>query len=291
MTTSSSVRARITAVMFCVMLAQGCSAVGFYSAVAGRDTVSSAAVSDISYGGHPRQKLDVYEPAPGDRPSPVVVFFYGGSWNSGNRQDYAFVGSALASRGFLTVIADYRLVPEVRFPAFIEDSAGAVKWVQDNAKRFGGDPARIALAGHSAGAYNAVMLALDPAYLRSAGVDRARIKAVVGLSGPYDFYPFDVSATIEAFGQSPNSQRTQPVKIVNGRTPAMLLATGAQDTTVYPRNTYALAAKLRASGTASVVKTYPDLGHAGTLLALSKLRRDSAPVLEDMVQFLNRSMK
>ena len=120
-------------------------------------------------------KLDVWSPRRAGHPLPVVIFLYGGGWVAGSRGGYAFAGSAYAGQGFVTVVPDYRLVPAVRFPAFVEDGALAVKWTRDNIARFGGDPDRIALAGHSAGSYNAAMLALDPHYLRDAGVPAGTI--------------------------------------------------------------------------------------------------------------------
>ena len=101
----------------------------------------------------------------------MVIFLYGGGWVSGERRDYGFVGRAFAARGFVTVIPDYRLVPTVRFPTFIEDAARAVRWAQDHAASFGGDPRRIDLSGHSAGAYIVAMLSLDRHYLADAEVD------------------------------------------------------------------------------------------------------------------------
>ncbi|HEY0033482.1 MAG TPA: alpha/beta hydrolase, partial [Devosia sp.] len=144
----------------------------------------------VAYADGPRHKLDVYAPEARGAAAPVVFFIYGGGWSRGERSDYQFVGRALASRGFVVVIADYRLVPEVQYPQFLEDSARALKWTQDNIAQYGGDPNRLFLAGHSAGAYNAVMLSLDPSFLRDYGVTMP-ILGVAALSGPYDFYPFE----------------------------------------------------------------------------------------------------
>jgi acetyl esterase/lipase len=148
-------------------------------------TSDAALTADQAFGGHPRQRLDVYVPKDrADGLRPVLVFLYGGSWNSGTKSDYGFAGAAFASRGFVTVIPDYRLVPEVRFPSFLEDSAAAVRWARDNARRYGGDPDRIVLVGHSAGAYNASMLALDRRWLEAAGVPASAIRGWAGLAGP-----------------------------------------------------------------------------------------------------------
>jgi acetyl esterase/lipase len=276
--------------LFTAVLVSSCSPIGAFNSVAGRDSGIEVVGTGLSYGANPRQKLDIYAPRVRSASVPVVVFFYGGSWNSGSRQDYSFAGRALASLGYVTVIADYRLVPEVVFPAFLEDGAQAVRWVTDNIRAYGGDPRRIALAGHSAGAYNAAMLALDQRYLRKAGVDPGSIKALVGLAGPYDFFPWTSSAASAAFGSWPDPAQTQPVTFARGGTPAIYLATGAGDTVVKPQNMTTLAARLRASGSGVVERTYPDLDHVGILLAMSRLLREKAPVLDDIGRFLNQRL-
>ena len=244
-------------------------------------------VVDLSaFGPDPRQKLDVYAPAHVRAAAPVVVFFYGGSWSSGDRQGYAFVGEALAARGFVVVIPDYRLVPQVRFPAFVQDGASAMRWVVDNIGACGGDVRRLALSGHSAGAYISAMLALDQTWLRQAGVEPSRVRALANLAGPYDFYPFDVKASQEAFAGYPDAQATQPINFVRPGAPAAFLAYGERDDTVRPRNSIRLAAALERDGVAVELKAYPTLDHISILLALSKPFRGKAPVLADMTRFL-----
>jgi acetyl esterase/lipase len=191
-----------------------------------------------------RFRLDVYAPEQRGQAAPVLFFIYGGGWNRGERSDYQFVGRAFAARGFVVVIADYRHVPEVRFPEFLEDSARALAWVQANIASYGGDPNRLFLAGHSAGAYNAVMLALDPSYLQDFGVTLT-IRGVAALSGPYDFYPFEYSEVIEAFGQAPNPEGTQPVNFITNQSPPMWLGTGTMDPIVRMQNTERFATRLR----------------------------------------------
>lgn len=250
----------------------------------------SEGARDVAYGRHPRQTMDIYVPPGGGTGKPVVFFIHGGSWANGAKESYAFVGDALAARGFVTVIADYRLVPEVRFPVFIEDGAAALRFVRDNITRYGGDPRRIHLMGHSAGAYNAMMLTLDTGYLARAGLASSTIRSAVGLSGPYDFLPLDLDVTKAAFGTAGNLERTQPVNFARKDAPAILLATGADDTTVLPRNGEKLAAALRHAGARSVtLKVYPGLGHAGTAAALARAMSWRAPVLDDVVTFFGSS--
>jgi acetyl esterase/lipase len=259
--------------------------VTIFNTLVPKDGGGSLARADIAYGPDPHNRLDVYIPDPAPRHVPVVVFIYGGYWNSGSRTDYAFAGRAFASRGFVTVIPDTRLVPQVRFPDFVEDDAAALRWVHAHIAEFGGDPERIYLAAHSSGAYNAVMLALDPEFLRKVGLPRGTIRKVAALSGPYDFLPLDVDATKEAFGQAKDLAATQPVNFTSAAAPPMFLATGADDTLVYPRNTAALARKLRQAGAPVIEKSYPGVGHAGMITALSRPFRGQAPVLDDVTAF------
>lgn len=248
-------------------------------------------VRDVAYGLHPRQRMDIYVPSGrGSAPKPVVFFIYGGSWANGAKETYSFVGDALSARGFVTVIADYRLVPEVRFPVFIEDGALALRFFRDNITRFGGAPGRIHLMGHSAGAYNAMMLTLDQRYLAALGMRSGDIRSSVGLSGPYDFLPFDIDVTKEAFGNARDPAQTQPINFARRDAPPVFLATGLEDATVLPRNSESLALALREVGARSVsLKIYQRLGHAGTATALSRILQWQAPVLDDVVMFLRNS--
>ena len=274
-------------VLTAAVFVAGCAPLTAFNALVPADSGAEAAKTAISYGANPRQKLDVYVPAKAVNNAAVVVFFYGGSWNSGDRSDYAFIGKALASRGFVTVIADYRIVPEVRFPEFLKDAAQAVAWARKNAVQFGGDPGKLFVMGHSAGAYIAAMIALDGQYLRTAGDDAAQLRGVIGLAGPYDFLPLDSSATIAAFSNAADLKTTQPVNYVTRAAPPMFLATGDDDTTVYPRNTLRLAEKLRLAERPVTVRRYAGIAHVGILLALSRPLRGTAPVLDDITQFIN----
>lgn len=248
----------------------------------------SEGARDVAYGPHPRQRMDIYVPPEGgDAQKPVVFFIYGGSWASGSKETYSFVGNALSASGFVTVIADYRLVPEARFPVFIEDGAKALRYVRDNIARFGGSAQKLHLVGHSAGAYNAMMLTLDKRYLAAVGMRTSEIRSTVGLAGPYDFLPLDIEATQAAFGQVKDLARTQPINFVRGDAPPIFLGTGSDDTTVLPRNSERLAAALKTSGARSVsLKLYPGLGHVGIVTALSRVLSWQSPVLDDVTAFL-----
>ncbi len=248
----------------------------------------------IAYGGDPRQQLDVYMPAARPAGAPVILFFYGGNWTDGKRGDYLFAGEAFASQGFVAVVADYRLYPQVKFPEFIADSAAAFAWTRKNIAGYGGDPRRIFVAGHSAGAYNAAMLAYNPAYLKAAGEDVAEVKGFIGLAGPYDFLPLQSQSARAIFGYPDTSPATQPITFVPDapgvRLPPALLLTAPDDTVVSPGNSVRLAAKLRAAGGTARELSYPGLDHPRLVGALAApLRKHFGPVLDDIAQFVRQT--
>lgn len=269
-------------------LAAGCSKLAVFDTFVPYDASAKLAATEIAYGPDTRNRLDIYQPANRTAANPVLFFVYGGSWNSGDKDDYGFVGHAFAAAGYVTVIADYRLVPEVRFPGFVADGAKALAWINGNIAGYGGDPDRIFLAGHSAGAYNVMMLALDRTFLSAEGLPADLVKGAAGLSGPYDFLPLAVASTKAAFGNAGDLEQTQPVTHVTSRSPPIFIATGDADRLVRPKNTRALASRLRAVGTRHQTRIYPGVDHAGTLLALSRPLRTETPVLADIVDFFSR---
>lgn len=242
----------------------------------------------VQYGEEAAQKLYVHRVSyfePGEQ-RPVLVFFHGGSWRSGDPQYYDFVGRTFASRGMIVVNAGYRLGKAGRWPAMAQDSAAAVAWVHENIADLGGDPDRIFLMGHSAGAYNVAMLALDRQWLEREGLPDSAIKGMIGLAGPYDFFPFDSDSTIAAFGDAPEPEATQPINHVRADAPPLLLIHGEQDTLVKPRNTRALAKAQEDTGGKVTTRYYPDMDHNAPLLALAApwvTRRDIADTVSDFV--------
>jgi acetyl esterase/lipase len=234
------------------------------------------------------QTLDVWRPSGGARTGlPVLIFWYGGGWVQGDRAAYAFAARAYAKAGFVVVLPDYRKVSGVRFPAFVQDGAQAVKWTRDHVRDFGGDPGRIALAGHSAGAYTVAMLTLDRRWLRAEGVDPRIVRAAVGLCGPYDFYPFTAKRAADAMRGAADPAMTQPVHFARADAPPMLLVSAGNDTQVKRHNAANLAARLRALGAPVRHIDYPGLSHEDVAMALSKPFRGKAPVLADSVAYLH----
>ena len=241
---------------------------------------------DLSYGEGERQMVDLYQPqdAPGE--APVVVYFYGGSWKSGSRRTYRFLGEALARNGFLVVVPDYRLYPEVRFPTFVADGARALRWVRDHAHAFGGDPDRIILMGHSAGAHIAALLAYDERYLAREAVPASALSGFVGLAGPYAFDPLAYRSTRPIFEGLADPDRARPIAFASGEAPPALLLHGAADRTVLPRNSREMAARIEVSGGRATLREYPGTGHIGLVLSLAAPFRGRDAVYEDTVAFL-----
>ncbi len=269
-------------------LLTGCSATGALNALVSGNTFRGT--EGVAYGAGPRRKLDIYQPLqqpPGG--APVIVFFYGGNWNAGKREDYRFVGESLASSGALVLIPDYRLYPEVTYPEFLKDSAEAMNWAFDNASNFGGDPLKLYVMGHSAGAYNAAMIALDPRWL---GVRRERLAGFIGLAGPYDFLPIENPGTQRAFNWPNTPRDSQPVEYVIARAPRTLLIAASSDNLVNPvRNTVALGSRLRAAGVDTTVKRYDNVSHVTLIGAMAGPLRFLAPVRNDILAFVGLNPK
>jgi acetyl esterase/lipase len=223
----------------------------------------------VHYGADPAQTLDIWTPEQSGAGRPVLVFIYGGGWRSGSPGEYRFIGRHYARKGYVVAVLGYRLTPGGEFPAMLEDSAKGIAWVRDHIAEHGGDPARVIAMGHSAGAYNAVMLALDPRWLANEGVPAGYLKGVVALAGPYDFYPFTSASTRAAFGAAADPAATQPIRFARASAPALLLASGDADTTVKPRNSLTLAKALTAAGDPTQAVLFKDVGHAGILMKLA----------------------
>lgn len=245
----------------------------------------------ISTGPHPQQQVVVWGQArrdPADAPAPVLVFAHGGSWRSGNPVDYGFIGRAFVPEGFVVVLAGYRLGEDGRYPAMLEDTARAIEWTHSEIAAYGGDPGKIVIAGHSAGAYNVVMAALEEQWLGRRGLSAKDISGVVGLSGPYDFVPLDSESTIASFGHVDPVEKTQPIAHIGGAhkgdAPPMLLIHGEKDTLVRPRNTRFLADRLIETGNTVEAVFKPEMDHNQPLISLAAPWRNR----NDLVELISR---
>ena len=247
------------------------------------------ALHDVAYGPLPAQQLEVIVPsAPAAAKRPVVVFIYGGGWRSGKAGEYHFIGRTLARAGYVVVLPGYRLTPDGAFPNMLKDSAAALRWVHANIAGQGGDPERVFVMGHSAGAYNGMMLTLERQWLGREGVPDGFIKGMVGLAGPYDFYPFTSDSARQAFAHIEEPAITQPITYVRSDAPPLLLLTGDIDTTVKPRNSLALAKAMTAAGAPTQAVVLKGVSHEGIIMKLAQpfMARDTR-VIDAVLAFLS----
>jgi acetyl esterase/lipase len=267
------------------LIAAGCSRVAFFAANAPAVFGAYTRHTNLAYGADPQQHVDVYVPDKAAPGAPLIIFWHGGRWKSGDKSDYRFVGAALAESGYVALIANYRHYPQVHMPGFMDDAAQTVQWAAAHAGEFGADPRQLFLMGHSAGAHMAALLALDPRYLSAAGSAPA-IAGVIGLSGPYDFLPLLEADVQDMFGPPALYPESQPINYVRADAPPMLLAHGLKDETVWPKNSRNLASALGARGVSVTLKLYPKVAHADTVAALSPPIRGRAPTLADIQEFI-----
>lgn len=240
---------------------------------------------DLAYGNDARQKLDIYVPDNATN-APMILFFYGGSWQTGSKEDYRFLGQAFASKGFITAVADYRLYPQVHYPDFVQDGALALHYIHTHAREYNGNVDNIYVAGHSAGAFIAMMLASDDTFHQKAKSQRRWIRGTIGIAGPYDFLPFTDENIKALFSKRPDAE-TQPLNHITSRMAPVFLATGGDDDTVDPRNSHRVKAKLEGLKSPVTEHTYPGIGHIGIILSLAEGFRWKAPLLEDIATFVN----
>ncbi len=231
----------------------------------------------VRYGEDPAQRLQLFvptdrahDPAVTGSALPVVVFIHGGGWTSGDPHDYRFVARTLAPHGYAVLLAGYRLDEAGRYPAMLEDGAAVLRWIGAHAPGLGGDAGRVVLMGHSAGAYNAAMLGVDPRWLEQSGLDRQALRGVVGLAGPYDFLPLDDASTIAAFGHADDLAATQPVSHVRGDAPPLLLIHGAEDRRVRLRHSLALARAMAGCGGCSETHVLDGVTHEGLIMRFAR---------------------
>ena len=253
-------------------------------------------MTTTAYGASKRQQLDVYAPLVTTervRPAngwPLVVFFYGGSWKYGERAHYRFVGEALAARGILTVIPDYRLYPEVRYPDFLKDNAAATAWALREAARLGADPKRVFVMGHSAGGYNAAMVALDARWLGAESIQPTQLAGWIGLAGPYEFLPIENPEVKPVFLHPNTPPESEPIRYVSASVPRTFLAAALEDDLINPeRNTRQMASRLQQAGIPVTLQIYPRANHTTLIGAFAFPLRFLVPVLDDVVEFVTEA--
>lgn len=275
----------LTAILLLSFLSAGCTGAGTLNALTPTRGYDLAA--NVPYDSTRNLRLDIYAPQ-GVQNAPVVLFFFGGRWTEGTKDDYRFVGEALSSRGFVGVVADYRLYPNVRFPEFVDDGARAVAWLHANVRNYGGSPDKLFVMGHSSGAHIAAMLAVKEEYMTRAGGSRAWLRGMIGLAGPYDFMPITDPTLRDIFAPPEKFEQSQPVLYAEGDNPPMLLMHGEDDENVYVKNTRSMAAAVKKAGGAIETVIYPKMSHRMIIASLSKPIRGQTDVLNHIAEFVTR---
>ncbi|HUP91622.1 MAG TPA: alpha/beta hydrolase [Solimonas sp.] len=268
-----------------VLMAAGCSGqqvLNTFTPGSGYDLATNLPFDDKT-----TLKLDIYTPEDAAN-APVVVFFFGGRWSDGDKEQYKFVGQALASRGFVAVLPNYRLYPQVRFPEFMGDAARAVRWVHSHIADYGGSADRLFVMGHSSGAHIAAMLALNEQYLKDVGGSRTWLKGMIGLAGPYDFLPITAPDLRDLFSPPEKFVLSQPIYYVDGLNPPMLLVHGENDDVVFVKNTRNLAKAVAGAGGQVETLIYPDMSHSWIVGSFATLLRRGTDVLENVASFIRR---
>jgi len=270
--------------MILAMVLAGCSPLTLLSVVSPSGHYER--VADLQYGDDHRQSLDVYTPTASVGDAPLVVYFYGGGWNDGDKAEFEFVASSLTRAGLVVAIPDYRLYPDIVFPTYVEDSAKATAWIMANAHRYGANSDRTYLMGHSAGGQIAALLALDHRYLSRAGADSGGVVGLLGLSGPYDFLPLWEDNYLRKVFPEATREESQAINYVSADAPPTLLIHGGDDDIVEPGNSERLAAKLRSFDVPVTLKNYAGVGHGRIVVALAPPLDFIAATLDDCVAFI-----
>ncbi len=242
---------------------------------------------NLSYGHNERQKLDLYTVRNRTKQRGVIIYLYGGSWRKGDRKLYRFLASTFNRRGFSFVVPDYRVFPEIRYPDFMHDAANAIAWIHNNAASYDLPLNRVFLMGHSAGAHMGALLLTNARFLEEHGLNRRDFDGFIGLAGPYGINPLNYNTTKPIFAAAEPIADAQPTEHVQGSEPPMLLLHGDADSTVYPINTTHLETQLQGAGSRAKSIIYPDIGHVGILTSILPPFRWRAPVLKDVLSFLD----
>ncbi len=262
-----------------------CQSAGLYIANLGLDEDSYIRYQNIAYGSEPWQWLDAYQPTEANAPSPVVLFFYGGGWTSGSKDDYRFAANRLVKAGFVVVIPDYAKYPPATYPDFVQDAALASRWIYNHIAAYGGDVSNVHVMGHSAGAHTGAMLVSNTTFLDEVGLNPSFFNSLVGLAGPYNFNP--TSRKYKAiFGPPEQFPQMKVSNFIDGNEPPMLLLHGQNDSTVSARNMESLRDAIIEAGGSVDTRLYADINHITIIGIFSPMLTFEQTVIEDTIDFL-----
>jgi acetyl esterase/lipase len=240
-------------------------------------------VLDMAYASDPKQKLDIYLPPHGGTKAPVLLFLHGGGFVEGDRAHYGFIAPAYAKQGVIVVIASYRLVSAgFLYPVPTDDTKMAIAWLHANIARFGGDPDNLVISGHSAGALLAAQVVADRSWMRAAGIPPSAVRAMVPVSGAYDFPADDRSR--DNFLATPEARdAASPLRHIADPAPRAIIATGSTED-YFREPSRRFDAALRAKGVASELIIVPG-DHRASVRALGD---PASPLFKAVLAVLKR---
>ncbi|WP_018982587.1 alpha/beta hydrolase [Salinimonas chungwhensis] len=278
---------KLLIILLTCALISGCAKVLFATANTATLTFEGKIIDDVAYGPEARQQLDIFVPELSSGESvPVVIFFHGGRWSFGNKDQYEFVGTKLASMGYIAVLPNTRLYPEVKFPTFVEDAAQSVAWVQSNIGKYGGNE-QLFISGHSSGAHIGALVVADEQYLKAAGGTVSFIDGFIGLAGPYDFTP-KADDLKKMFGPPEHFPEMVVSHYIDGDEPPFALLYSRDDDKVHISNLKKLKAKIEQEGGSVETFLYDEGGHTGTVSAFSWANPSDLPVVKDIKTFIEQ---
>lgn len=230
------------------------------------------AFRDIAYGPDYYQKVDVFAPAEGGTGLPVLLFLHGGGWSGGYKEMLGFMAPAVVALNAVFVSVSYRLVPESPYPAAVDDTADAVAWAYRHIARHGGDPGRLHLGGHSAGAQLAALVALRGDLLAGRGLPRGVVRSATSVSGPLDLvfdarrkeHQADIRMRDRFIGRPADIAAANPIAHVHEHAPPFYISVGQEDFPSIIDSGSRMAAVLAARGVPVIHDVFAGHGHFDT---------------------------
>lgn len=277
-------------VLFLSLLSTACSKSVFFAANLPSYFGSQKVIADMDFGSKYNSKLNIYLPKNTKESNPVIVFFYGGKWEDGSKDDYRFVADAFTELGYIVVIPDYVKYPQVKFPEWQYDAAKALAWTHNNISKYKGNAKELFVIGHSSGAHIGALLTVDNKYLAAEGGNRNWIKAFAGIAGPYHFIPEEDDLK-DMFGPQQNYKYMHVTNYIDGKQPPMLLLWGKKDTIVGEININNMLPQLQETNSLYQVKYYDDLDHISIISSLTRYKRNKSKIYEDINSYFNEITK
>ena len=243
----------------------------------------------LAYGLKARNRLDLYRTKNPKKQKPLIAFVHGGSWQHGNKRDYLFIGETFAREGFDVAVINYQLAPENIFPAFVDDLAQAIHYLNQNKVKLNISTDNMILMGHSAGAFNVMSVVYSAQSQNFKYKDQ--IKAIVGLAGPYHFDYVGDPLSEHAFDHKISYQQVMPYYFIEPNHIKHYLLVAEQDQVVERKNALDLDIALRQKGNHSHIAVIPKTGHITIVATLASLMSHYFKTKRTILHFLEEALE